>query len=320
MNTLRSSTFLPLALLLAWLWPPAASAAKTAPAASLPQVSTGRIERLPAFPARHVPSRPIDVWLPDGYPDAGRYDVLYMHDGQMLFDAAQTWNHQEWRADETAGALIAAGKTRPFIIVGIWNIGAARHSEYFPQKPWESLPRAQRRTLLEVNRDAETPLFARGVYSDRYLKFIVRQLKPYIDTHYAVQPGPEHTFVLGSSMGGLISFYALAEYPDVFGGAACLSTHWPGTFAVDDNPIPGAFLAYLGTHLPVADRHRLYFDYGTATLDALYPPLQARVDALMRAKDYPPHLWQTRRFEGAEHSEPAWAARLDVPLQFLLAP
>ncbi|MDZ4811813.1 MAG: alpha/beta hydrolase-fold protein [Pseudomonadota bacterium] len=295
---------------------------QSAPAANvaLPTVASGRIQRLVKFASEHVPARNVDVWLPSNYPSAGKYAVLYMHDGQMLFDAGQTWNHQEWRADEVAGELIASGRTQPFIIVGIWNAGAERHSEYFPQKPYESLSRKQRRVLKKSNRDQDTPLLARRINSDRYLKFVVGELKPYIDKHFAVLRSPEHTFVMGSSMGALISLYALAEYPDVFGGAACLSTHWPGAHTLDDNPIPDAFLRYIGAHLPAAKWHRIYFDHGTATLDALYPALQARVDGLMRAKDYPSNLWQTRVFPAAEHSEKAWSERLHLPMEFLLKP
>lgn len=92
------------------------------------------------------------TWLPPGYPAAAPYAVVYMHDGQMLFDAAQTWNHQEWRVDETAAALIAAGRVRPFVVVGVWNVGAARVSEYFPQKPWEALTPAQQQHLYRERR------------------------------------------------------------------------------------------------------------------------------------------------------------------------
>jgi enterochelin esterase-like enzyme len=289
-------------------------------ASDLPQVSAGHIDRIGNFQSRYVPARNVDVWLPPGYPAAGKYAALYMHDGQMLFDAAQTWNHQEWRADEAASALIGSGEVPPFIIVGIWHDSAARHSEYFPQKPFESLSRQQRRALYRTRRDASTPLFSGKVYSDRYLKFLVKELKPHIDRHYSVYRDRAHTFVMGSSMGGLISLYALSEYPEVFGGAACMSTHWPGTFSLQDNPVPNALLRYFGPHLPpAAGRHRIYFDHGTATLDALYPPLQRRMDALMRSKDYPSALWQTRVFDGAEHSEKSWSERLHLPMQFLLS-
>jgi enterochelin esterase-like enzyme len=122
---------------------------------------------------------------------------------------------------------------------------------------------------------------------------------------------------MGSSMGGLISIYAISEYPDVFGGAACLSTHWPGIFSLHDNPIPEAFYAYLDEHLPNPKTHKIYFDFGTETLDAMYAPLQAKVDTIMRDKGYSAANWKTMRFEGAAHTESAWQNRLHIPLQFL---
>jgi predicted alpha/beta superfamily hydrolase len=285
--------------------------------APVPKVSSGSIERLADFPSVHVPPRHIDVWLPNGYPEGGPYDVLYMHDGQMLFDASQTWNGQEWQVDEVAGALIDAGKLRPFIVVGVWNGGDRRHVEYFPQRPFESLDAAQQATQYAIERDPGKPLYAGKVDSDAYLRFLVDELKPAIDARFRVNPGRAHTFVMGSSMGGLISMYALAEHPKVFGGAACLSTHWPGSFSVDDNPVPDAFHAYLQARFPPAGEHRIYFDYGTATLDALYPPLQRRMDAVIAKKGYGEKDWLTREFPGAEHTEKAWAQRLDVPLRFL---
>lgn len=283
----------------------------------VPTPSTGRVERLADAPSKYVPARDVDVWLPPGYPAYGRYAVLYMQDGQMLFDGSITWNHQEWRADEVAAALMAVGAVQPFIIVGIHNGGARRHDEYFPQKPFESLPAAERRRILAMRRPPDQPLFAEGVVSDAYLKFVVEELKPAIDARYAVYTDAAHTAVMGSSMGGLISLYAISEYPQVFGAAACLSTHWPGTFEAEHNPVPDAFFAYLRQHLPDPATHRLYFDHGTATLDAMYPALQAKADALVRARGYTAANWSTRRFEGAEHTEAAWSARLDQPLRFL---
>lgn len=282
--------------------------------------STGRVERLAVFPSKYVTPRNVDVWLPDGYSSATRYDVLYMHDGQMLFDATHTWNKQEWRADEVAGELIRSGRTRPFIIVGIWNPGPeARHSEYFPQRPFESLPPEVQSALYAASRDGKS-LFSRPVYSDAYLRFLTQELKPYIDSHFPVDGSREHTFIMGSSMGGLISMYALAEYPEVFGGAACLSTHWPGIMPTADNPIPARFFDYLQQHLPPPGRHRIWFDHGTETLDAYYPELQRQVDKIMVSKGYDPRFWQTHVYPGADHSEKSWAARLDQPMEFLLAP
>lgn len=286
---------------------------------ALPQVSQGSLQRLENFQSKLVPPRHIDIWLPAGFSPANKYAVLYMHDGQMLYDANTTWNKQEWRVDETAQALLDSGKVRPFIVVGVHNADLNRHAEYFPQRPFLSLPKQTQSDFYQLDRQPGQKLFQREVYSDAYLQFLVTELKPYIDSHFPVLTDSANTFVMGSSMGGLISLYAISEYPQIFGGAACLSTHWPGVFPDKENPVPAAFFSYMKQHLPKAGQHKLYFDYGDQTLDALYPPLQRQADQLLKQLNYPPTLWQSRFFPGADHSEQAWANRLAIPLQFLLA-
>ena len=283
----------------------------------IPKVSSGTIERIANFESKYVTSRNIDVWLPENYSTTQKYDVLYMHDGQMLYDATQTWNKQAWEVDEVMDKLIAAQQTKPVIIVGIWNGGSTRHFDYFPQKPFEMLSKKQQDSIYNLNRSEGVKLFNGKVSSDNYLKFIVQELKPIIDQKYAVYTDYEHTFIAGSSMGGLISMYAICEYPEVFGGAACLSTHWPGIFHVENNPIPNAFYQYLKQNLPNPKDHKLYFDFGTATLDALYEPLQNEVDLIMKEKGYDANHWITQKFEGENHSESAWQKRLHIPFQFL---
>ena len=283
----------------------------------IPKVTSGKIERIENFKSKFVKERNIDVWLPPNYSTTQKYDVLYMHDGQMLYDAAQTWNKQAWEVDEVMDKLIAAAQTKPVIIVGIWNGGSTRHFDYFPQKPFETLSIKQQDSIYNLNRSEGVKLFNGKVSSDKYLKFIVKELKPIIDKKYAVHKEMEHTFIAGSSMGGLISMYAICEYPEVFGGAACLSTHWPGIFQVENNPIPNAFYQYLKQNLPNPKDHKLYFDFGTATLDALYEPLQNEVDLIMKQKGYDSNHWMTQKFEGENHSELAWQKRLHIPFQFL---
>ena len=278
----------------------------------------GKLVTLPAFDENYVPARTVRVWTPPKYPREAPYDVLYMHDGQMLFDATSTWNGQEWGVDETATALIATGKTRPYIVVALDNGDARRHTEYFPEKPWQSLPEGKRAEYLALQRDPTTKLFVDGVDSDNYLRFIVEQLKPYVDENFTVALTPEHTFIAGSSMGGLISIYALSEYPDVFGGAACLSTHWLGTFSPTDNPIPQSFADYLRNQLPTPGRHKIYFDHGDQDLDSYYPPHQKTVDAVMTELGFSTEDWQTRAFPVENHSENAWQRRLRIPLTFLM--
>lgn len=299
----------------------AAPISRAADAAPPPTVPAGKIIQLDRFASQYVAPPDVDVWLPPDYPSQAPYAVLYMFDGQNLFGERAAGQMQSWRAAATAAKLIATGKTRPFIIVGIANAQSLRMSEYFPQKPWESLTAAQRRTLF-AQQLGSFQILPVAPYSDAFLKFVTQELKPAIDQRFAVDAKPEATFVMGSSMGGLIAWYALAEYPDTFGGAACLSTHWPGPYlsldAKTDDPAPDAFVNYLRQHLQSPGRHRLYFDHGTKTLDAYYGPIQSRVDAMLRAKGWTGSHYESRVFEGADHSEKSWAARLAIPMTFLL--
>jgi enterochelin esterase-like enzyme len=282
------------------------------------KVTSGKVQRISNFQSKLIDPRNIDVWLPDGYSDKEKYAVLYMNDGQALYDAESTWNKQAWEVDEIAGKLIAEGKTQKFIVVGIWNNGLKRHPEYFPQKPFESLTQIQKDTVTAQLQKAGRTKEIFNPYSDLYLKFLVTELKPFIDKNFSTKPDQKNTFIAGSSMGGLISMYAICEYPKVFGGAACLSTHWPGTFIVANNPIPDAFMNYLNANLPNPKDHKIYFDYGDQTLDAMYKPLQEKVDIVMKAKGFSNKNWETKFFPGENHSEVAWAKRLDIPLLFLL--
>ena len=282
------------------------------------KVTSGFVQRFENFKSEFVDARNVDVWLPKGYNSTEKYAVIYMHDGQMLFDANTTWNKQAWEVDEVAGKLNAEGKVKKFIVVGIWNIAAKRHPEYFPQKPYESLTAVQKDTVTAQLQKAGRTKEVFKPYSDLYLKFLVTELKPFIDKRFATAPDKDNTFIAGSSMGGLISLYAICEYPQVFGAAACISTHWPGIFAVENNPIPDAFYAYMRKQLPDPKTHRIYFDYGDQTLDALYPPLQKRADAVMTEKGFTAAHWTTQFFPGKNHSEEAWSERLHIPFAFLL--
>ncbi len=278
---------------------------------ALPQLAAGRLERLVLEDATLGP-RPVDVWLPPSYRADRPHAVLYMHDGQMLFDPRSTWNRQAWTVDAVAAPLIADGTLRDFIVVGLHNHAEQRHAEFFPQACWPAIEKTAPGQRYLAGQLKRLPL------SDAYLRSLVHELKPRIDTRYATDPRPASTFLMGSSMGGLISLYGLCEYPQVFGGAAALSTHWIGLYERNAE-IPGALLSYLERKLPAPGSHRLYLDRGTAGLDALYDEAQARVDALLAARGHRPPLTQTRVFEDADHTEQHWAARLALPLRALLA-
>jgi enterochelin esterase-like enzyme len=284
------------------------------------RTGAGRIDHLQNFSSQFVAARKIDIWLPEGYNGKTKYAVLYMHDGQMLFDSTTTWNRQSWNVDDVLTRLEKEKKIQNVIVVGVWNAGAGRHADYFPQRPFENMTATEKDSVIQQLQRAGRTAEIFQPKADSYLKFLVRELKPYIDNTYAVYPDRKHTFVAGSSMGGLISMYAICEYPEVFGGAACLSTHWPGTFTMENNPVPDAFLSYLRTHLPDPGSHKLYFDCGDQTLDALYPPIQHKVDEIMQTKGYNSKSWLTQYFPGKDHSEKSWNERLHVPLVFLLKP
>ncbi len=275
---------------------------ETMPGPSLGVTGERRMHR--SFPSQLVDARNVEVWLPPGYGarPAERYPVLYMHDGQNVFDPATSFGGVDWGVDETMTKLIRANTVRPAIIVAVWNTGK-RYQEYMPQQ-------ALAGTTSHATGGGRT-LASSEIISDTYLRFLVTELKPFIDRTYRTKPGRADTFTMGASMGGLISAYAMTEYPGVFGGAGCISTHWP---AAD-----GAVVEYLRRAAPDPMTHRFYFDHGTGTLDAMYPPWQARVDTVMRAAGYRSgKSFVSRVFEGAEHNERAWRERVEIPLTFLL--
>jgi len=258
-------------------------------------------EKYVAFHSKYVRPRNVEVMLPPGYDPSKKYDVLYMHDGQNVFDPFVAFHNTEWKVDEAVTGLLENNEIRPVIIVAVWNT-EIRFQEYMPNKPVEDIK--ELRTNGGLNND---------LLSDDYLKFLVYELKPFVDKNYSTINDPEHTFIMGSSMGGLISFYALCEYPEVFGGAGCVSTHWPA--------LDGVFLGYVKEHLPKPGKHKFYFDFGTTTLDSLYEPYQLQVDQLMKDAGYTQgNNWMTRKFEGAAHNEKDWSERVHIPLSFFLKP
>lgn len=275
-------------------------------AAGAASQSPGRIVAELPFPAKAVAPRDVWIWLPPGYDSSHqRYPVIYMHDGQNLFDAATANYGVEWEIDETLTRLIKAGEVRPAIIVGVRS-SPKRFEEYMPKK-------AASGDVVTTGVDRYPTFRTSDLIADRYLSFLVEELKPAVDQKFRTRTGREDTFVFGASMGGLISAYAVSEYPDTFGAAACISTHWP----VED----GAAVDYFARALPAPGAHRFYFDFGTATLDASYEPFQLRMDKAMEARGYRRGAdFVTVKFDGAEHNEKSWAARADRPLKFLLGP
>ena len=276
---------------------------------TVPQVSTGRLEFYPEFQSKHITPRNVTVWLPEGYQVGEPCDVLYMHDGQMLFDATTTWNHQERQVDEVMGRLIAEGKVRRCIVVGVDNT-RNRLNDYFPSRCYEKVPEGEREGV-DVSQ----------YKGDEYLRFLVEEVKPFIDNRYKPLTTRDHTFVMGSSMGGLISLYALCNYPEVFGGAACMSTHLSMNFF--DPKFKSELWAeglrdYVKEHLPSANSALLYMDGGTVELDDTYRPYQNKLNAVISGLGWDSAHFVYYLFEGHKHMETYWAERLDQPFVFLL--
>lgn len=276
------------------------------------KADAGQLDIYENFATELIPQRTVLVWLPEDYNPQNHYAVLYMHDGQMLFDEQTSWNKQSWNVDAVAQRLQDEGRCRPFIVVGIDNHPTNRLTEYTPARMLSYLDQ-ENALLNSYKREA--------FIADNYLRFIVEELKPFIDSRYSTLSDRENTLIMGSSMGGLISLYALCEYPEHFGAAACLSTHTPaaiGDFEHEAEPWSKAFRDYLKDNLPAANSRVVYMDYGDGTIDAGYGPYQALVDSLFAEKGWTEPHFISRFFPGHQHDETSWQQRLHIPLELLL--
>lgn len=227
-----------------------------------------------------VPPRMVSVWLPPGYssePDR-RYPVLYMHDGQNCFDPARASFGMEWRVDDEATRLMMEKRIEPFIVAAIDCDGARRHLEYGDTDEGRA-----------------------------YRRYVVDVVKPLVDRQYRTLPGPAQTAVMGSSMGGCVSFLLAWERPDVFSRAACLS---PAFF----RPVHTRVRQHKGERPPI----RLYLDNGGVGLEQRLQPGITKMLVLLDQKGFK----DGRDLEWfldpeAEHNEEAWAARVWRPLEFM---
>ena len=275
----------------------AAWADQLAAAATPASTASGDIRVHEKFASKHLGNeRRLLVWLPPGYEQdaARRYDVLYMHDGQNLFDAATSLSG-EWKADETAKQLIERKTIRPIIIVGIAN-NSQRIDEY-------TLTRDDRRGA--------------GGSGAKYMKFVAEEVKPFIDATYRTNNGRESAGVAGSSLGGTISLEICRAYPQTFGLCAALSpaAWWNG----------GEMLARLEKDLSWTTGTRIWVDTGTkegeGPQQGAYVDSVRRIDAMLKkAGLVEGKHYRAKVVDGAEHNEQAWAARFGDVLMFLFPP
>jgi enterochelin esterase-like enzyme len=277
----------------------------------------GRLLEYERVPAAGLPDQRLSIWLPPGY-DAGdrRYPVLYMHDGHNLFDVTKSNFNKIWAADKAMLAAVQTGQVEPHIIIGIWAPGSDRHRQYLPRSLYDMTSGNLRQQL--------DGMASGGVISHHYLEWIAGPLKTWVDASFRTRTGRDNTAIVGSSMGGLMSCYAFLERPEVFGRAGCVSSHWPAvdprTIAADEAQLRALWDAWFAARLGQPDGRRVWLDHGTATLDAFYAPYQQVVDARFAASGWQKGRdWESKVYEGAEHEENAWAARLPEIFGWLLA-
>jgi len=233
----------------------------------------------------HIPQlgrqRRVWIYLPADYTSsAKKYPVIYMHDGQNLFDE-YTSGYGEWGVDEIMDKMAQKDQC---IIVGVDHGGQYRISEYDPY-------------------DTK---YGKG-QGDAYVDFLAKNLKPYIDAHYRTRKDAPHTTVAGSSMGGLISLYALLKYPDIFGNAGVFSpAFWlsPDLFAYAEKA-------------KLEKYSRMYFVCGDAESDSMVSDMKKMVDVI-RTKGVSEQNTPEVVAKGAKHNEKQWNGDFPVFYSWLV--
>jgi predicted alpha/beta superfamily hydrolase len=260
---------------------------------------TGNIQHHPGFASRILNnSRDIWVYLPPRYRKAARtrYPVLYLHDGQNVFDAATAFGGIEWNADETAQSLIEQRLIEPLIIVAVANAGEDRIHEYTPTNG-----------ALDPKGDPEAK--SRGLLRD-YGRFLVEELKPFIDQTYRTRPDKESTGLGGSSLGGLASLILSFWFGQTFTRIAALS---PSIWWDD------CMIYRIVEELEEAPRSsRIWLDTGTHE-ERWEHAAHFRDKLVERGWRLHDDLYY-KEVSGAEHSEWAWSKRFEAVLRFLFPP
>jgi enterochelin esterase-like enzyme len=274
-------------------------------------VTTGKLYRTKVKGETFTSNVNIDIWVPDCYNPEEKYPVLYLHDGQNLYDAKSSWNKQAWEIDQVGGKLIEEGKIKPFIAVGIHSIDATRVCDLMPEKVLTEYFDHEKYTTTGFE-----GYCSKEIRGDEYVDLIVNTIKPMIDSTFSTLPDKDNTAIMGSSMGGLASFYAMCERPDIFGTAICVSTHMS---VAGETCWAEAVFAYLRAKLPTDGEHKIYFDCGDKTSDYYYVPFFDELVSIPQEKGYTVENGKLSYgfYPGTAHDEASWCKRVDVPLTFL---
>ncbi len=246
---------------------------------------TGDIKFHREFESKKVKNRDVLVLLPKSYNTAKdkKYPVLYMHDGQNCFDPKTSYSNIDWQIDERSDSLSAIGEMEEIIIAAINNTDE-RMQEY-----------------------GNTP---KGL---EYLDFIIEELKPFIDSNYRTKPDKHNTALMGSSMGGLISYLGIWYHPEVFGKAACLS------ISLSPRLVDHKKFFDLAKEFHYYKRDlKIYIDTGDEYKDDNYAKAYDKLKNTLLSLSYEEGKdVQFTVFEGHDHSEKSWAKRIHLPLLFL---
>jgi predicted alpha/beta superfamily hydrolase len=271
--------------------------AKTDPStAQAPNASVTGDLRIHEFRSKiYRNTRKLRIWVPPGYSDQGnaqRYPVLYLNDGQNLFDRATAFAGVEWQVDETADRLIRERKIPPLIIVGIDNTGPERMKEYVP---WRSF----------------SPPILRPL-GRSYPVFLLREVMPFVEREYRTAKGPSHTGLGGSSLGALIAFYTATEEPGVFGRLLLespslqMSNRQALKVARKIRDWPERIFLAMGTS-----------ETGNPDRDRLIVRDAQEFGQILRRAGLGENRLRMRIAEGGSHGEAAWASRFPEALEFL---
>jgi len=259
---------------------------------------TGNIIRHRAFPSKILGNRrDVLVYLPRGYRrfSRRRYPVLYLQDGQNVFDAATSFSGVEWGVDEAAERLIKGNLIEPLIVVAVANTGEQRIDEYAP-------------TRGVIDAKAKRKKRSKGL-ARKYGHFLMDELKPYIDRKYRTNPGAEFTGLGGSSLGGLVTLTIGILYPQVFSRLIVMSPSiWWDDFAI----------YRLVDSIQQKPPLKIWLDIGTA--EPGWEQARELVNRLLEKGWKLQKDLEYMEAQGADHSEAAWAARVEPALRFLFPP